>query len=1717
MAAVALLAATTAIAQPTFPDTLYEWPDPGRSLQRVDVVALAKEVEAIEAALGPGLANVFGTALGTLPLTKLEDNGIADLCLLSGGSGGPPHFSACPGGGSGDLTQTGDCVTGACFTPGGSGSQLTLFGTTSGSQVLRAAAAASGTITLPAEIGTVCTTGSVCSGYAATSHTHAGSAITSGTVAPTVGGLGVNVSAIAKGGLVAGVAPGGFGVLPPAGSNGLALVSDSGQATGLTWSAVGTGTVTGTGATARVPFWTSTSGISSNANFSWDNALQRLGLGTATPEARLSIVGGYQISSLSTSAGNLNVAAGGTSPDAAQVIWGDGAGWKLQFGTRSGTNFQPRITFVDTGRLGINVTAPTQALHVSGSVRIDSGGGNGVFRKPDDSGEALRLANGATRTFGDWQWWNTAGSQEVARLTGTGRFAMGTTSPSVLVDLNDPTPLVEMVETDVTNSAAQLGVDGRRFTVAVQHDDAGFQFPPGLQVHGSRSSYLNGAHPYVSADRVSVQRTDPPKHFWTERAWISGRTNAWPGTWGMVHEDNHGSGIVTYLGYADDLRYPRRDGMPRYWLAGSGRGPGDYRAPYILAVGEPQQAQLSIRTTGESGGGAGLGMQQPNYLNANERLTVSAPITCSASPRFVCNTDGGWNAGLTCLSAASATYVPWNGTTGGCGGGACTSFPNEGCGTIGTTDAWVPSKRYFAVYAFEDFDKGDLRDVDELMETRWSRPANECGRECMNVGTSALSSQAIIDMPASGNVKFKLTLPKVCWNDGQTEKLCPNTQTACTTDTDCAADGSSFCGDFRKDCTSDANCGGGVGTCASAPPSADRVRVYYSWVAEETTATNYSNQAPNKFMYLATAVPVTCTTHEQCAGGLAHSSDLCVANRCESVLVTRPAEFFEQEQPSYWNLQTPEYAAIYGPQLGNPVGAFWRMPNHTKAGFILKGNDGGLPFDLLWTDTARTRGLARIVGEGVASLGGALRFSVKKKTGTNDVSYSTTTAGAPGIIALEILGETLGATVRIAPGEPPLTSGNGGAVPATFQVIGQTGQTTSGSTGQTASAGSAVSITGGIGGAAITGSTAATGGAAAVTGGAGGGNFGSGTGAVGAVAQLIGGAGGASLTGTGGAGALAIVRGGAGGNGSTGGQGGGVLIEPGAPGTGGSPGYLDVTLKGPLRFQSMSGQSAVLAEWKNSAGTTGASMTDAGVLTATIRDKGGAGIDVRAHGAVCDGTTNDQPAIQAALTAADAGNERVLLPGDCAIASPLTIGGAVQLVGLGRYRSILRVLASFSGSQAITSAGGIHNLTLDLTAKGTLNGIVETGASAESFTGLSILYPAGTGTGVGILVAANTPAFELRDVQVMSPGIGINYDGNETASEFKLRDVTVDNAETYPIRVARTTSADIGALYLDNVRVGNPLARATMRGILLTSTQAATQMPVFATQLIADNIKAGPTLEVVNIHGLTLDNSWVTNGASAGSNHAAIKLTDVTGFHIENSRIFSASRGFDLNGAITSTSARGSSIAGVHGVYIDAGATLTNVSMSQIVWSVSTAISNDIPKLAGAAGAEPGFTNGLQVWTTTGGANTTLRLFNAEAGATSPYKAFRVNTTGSLELLSNASAVLASLTDTGRWQTKARGDLTTGTFTDGDTTPSVLSGNVFKTGNTGATVITAFDDPTNSQVLTIVVGDANTDFDCTGTTLRCDGGTDVTTLNADDTISFAWTGAAWYETGRRVN
>ncbi len=83
------------------------------------------------------------------------------------------------------------------------------------------------------------------------------------------------------------------------------------------------------------------------------------------------------------------------------------------------------------------------------------------------------------------------------------------------------------------------------------------------------------------------------------------------------------------------------------------------------------------------------------------------------------------------------------------------------------------------------------------------------------------------------------------------------------------------------------------------------------------------------------------------------------------------------------------------------------------------------------------------------------------------------------------------------------------------------------------------------------------------------------------------------------------------------------------------------------------------------------------------------------------------------------------------------------------------------------------------------------------------------------------------------------------------------------------------------------------------------------------------------------------------------------------------------------------------------------------------------------------------------------------------------------------------------------------TFAADDATPSVSGGNVFTTANVNPTTITDFDDGVDGQFIGVLIGDANTTIDFTGTNLEGNSGADWSPSNGDALIGFHESGK-WY-------
>jgi hypothetical protein len=186
----------------------------------------------------------------------------------------------------------------------------------------------------------------------------------------------------------------------------------------------------------------------------------KVGIGTTSPGDTLHVegggilvAGGYGPTSL-VSAARLYIGAAGGSPNAASLTWGDNSGWKLNFGTVASGTFTPRVTFVDTGSVGIGTTGPGTKLSVYDSsatggdvVTINSGADNAgeytglkILSNVSTVSTSLRNTVGAAGAgrLGIWLKDNGSYTTDTERVSilSSGNVGIGTTGPNTTLDVN---------------------------------------------------------------------------------------------------------------------------------------------------------------------------------------------------------------------------------------------------------------------------------------------------------------------------------------------------------------------------------------------------------------------------------------------------------------------------------------------------------------------------------------------------------------------------------------------------------------------------------------------------------------------------------------------------------------------------------------------------------------------------------------------------------------------------------------------------------------------------------------------------------------------------------------------------------------------------------------------------------------------------------------------------------------------------------------------------------------------------------------------------------------------------------------------------------------------------------------------------------------------------------------------------------------------------------
>lgn len=200
------------------------------------------------------------------------------------------------------------------------------------------------------------------------------------------------------------------------------------------------GTGTTTAFTAGSVVFAGASGVytQDNANLFWDNSNDRLGIGTATPGAKLQIntQDGFRFDVEAGAASTMRFGSALTGEATGAMAFTRTTGAITFSNGSTGSALTERVRITGTGNVGIGVTAPAVPLEVSTDIRA-----TGLYQRVDNSGlslsggTAFNTAGAAIALRGSSSAFNVygmefyAGGSERMRIDSSGNVGIGTASP----------------------------------------------------------------------------------------------------------------------------------------------------------------------------------------------------------------------------------------------------------------------------------------------------------------------------------------------------------------------------------------------------------------------------------------------------------------------------------------------------------------------------------------------------------------------------------------------------------------------------------------------------------------------------------------------------------------------------------------------------------------------------------------------------------------------------------------------------------------------------------------------------------------------------------------------------------------------------------------------------------------------------------------------------------------------------------------------------------------------------------------------------------------------------------------------------------------------------------------------------------------------------------------------------------------------------------------
>jgi len=244
-----------------------------------------------------------------------------------------------------------------------------------------------------------------------------------------------------------------FANRPAAGQTGRLFVSTDTfeiyRDNGTSWDLIGgpgTSTITGTGTATQVAYFTSSQAIGSSANLFWDNTNGYLGVGTATPGARIEAVktDGYGIYANYTT----NVGSGASTTAIYAINNTAGSGYAAVIEEKTGNTTGGQY--------------PLLVKHSLSSGTAAVGNGTGLqFQLQDDAGTfkttqlTIETIDAAAATYATRYRFNvqSAGSSTPAAYLNATGLGLGTATPGAKLDIHSTGTLAQFNSTGTTNNA----------------------------------------------------------------------------------------------------------------------------------------------------------------------------------------------------------------------------------------------------------------------------------------------------------------------------------------------------------------------------------------------------------------------------------------------------------------------------------------------------------------------------------------------------------------------------------------------------------------------------------------------------------------------------------------------------------------------------------------------------------------------------------------------------------------------------------------------------------------------------------------------------------------------------------------------------------------------------------------------------------------------------------------------------------------------------------------------------------------------------------------------------------------------------------------------------------------------------------------------------------------------------------------------------------------